>query len=267
MLNSQSNPRSGITIPLLVVAIGILVYLIPLGVRPLIAPDELRYAAIPAEMLADGDWVVPRIAGMRYFEKPVGGYWLVAISTSMFGDNPFAQRLPAAIAAIFSAALVGWFVLVGTSRRDLAWLAAGVQLTTMGIVIVGTANILDAPFAGLVTASIVAYFVALESKGPRRYTLLALAGLACGGAFSSRDAGVRFAGVGWGVYLAFSRRFRDLFLTPWIPFWWRWRLCCRGQLRSTKLNQDSGSTSSLVPTSRGSQLQTETNTPNRSGTT
>ena len=106
----------------------------------------------------------------------------------------------------------------GPRRRDLAWLAAGVQLTTMGIVIVGTANILDAPFAGLVTASIVAYFVALESKGPRRYTLLALAGLACGGAFLVKGllAFVLPALVG-GVYLAFSRRFRDLFLTPWIP--------------------------------------------------
>jgi 4-amino-4-deoxy-L-arabinose transferase len=88
----------------------------------------------------------------------------------------------------------------------------------MGIVIVGTANILDAPFAGMVTASIVAYFVALESKGSRRYALLAVAGLACGGAFLIKGllAFVLPALVG-GVYLAFSGRFRDLFITPWIP--------------------------------------------------
>jgi len=218
MRNLQSNPRSSLPKALLVIGIALLVYLLPLGVRPLVAPDELRYAAIPAEMLAEGDWVVPSMAGMRYFEKPAGGYWLVAISTSVFGDTPFAQRLPGALSALLSAVMVGWFVLVGTSRRDLAWLAAGVQLTTMGIVIISTANILDGPFAGLVTVSLVAYFIALESRGSYRVILLALAGLACGGAFLVKGllAVVLPALVG-GVYLICTKRHRELLKTPWLP--------------------------------------------------
>ena len=72
-------------------------YLAPLGMRPLFQPDEFRYAEIPREMLAGGDWIVPRLDGMRYFEKPVLGYWLTAASMAVFGENPFAARLPVAL--------------------------------------------------------------------------------------------------------------------------------------------------------------------------
>lgn len=49
------------------------VYLLFLGVRPLIVPDEHRYAAIGLEMIDRGDFTVPRLIGFRYFEKPAGG--------------------------------------------------------------------------------------------------------------------------------------------------------------------------------------------------
>ena len=66
-------------------------YLAPLGIRPLYETDEFRYAEIPREMLASGDWVVPRLDGMRYFEKPAFGYWLTASSMAVFGQNPSAS--------------------------------------------------------------------------------------------------------------------------------------------------------------------------------
>ena len=74
-------------------------YLLPLGAAPLFTPDEFRYAEIPREMIAGGDWVVPRLNGLRYFEKPPMGYWLVGGSLSAFGLNPFAARLPSALSA------------------------------------------------------------------------------------------------------------------------------------------------------------------------
>src|SRR5271168_2400149 len=43
----------------------------------LFEPDEGRYAEIPREMLARGEWVVPYLHGEPYLDKPPLLYWLV----------------------------------------------------------------------------------------------------------------------------------------------------------------------------------------------
>src|SRR5262245_25513613 len=78
-----SSMRVTVAMALLFAAI----YLFPLGLRPLVAPDEPRYGEIPREMIRSGDWIVPHLNGVRYFEKPVLGYWIVAASMLIFGEN------------------------------------------------------------------------------------------------------------------------------------------------------------------------------------
>ena len=51
----------------------------------LLEPDEGRYAQIPREMLARGDWVVPHLQGEPYLDKPPLIYWLVMLSYPAFG--------------------------------------------------------------------------------------------------------------------------------------------------------------------------------------
>ena len=55
-------------------------YILPLGSRQMIRPDEFRYAEIPREMLASGNWITPKLVDVRYFEKPALGYQLTALS-------------------------------------------------------------------------------------------------------------------------------------------------------------------------------------------
>ena len=62
---------------LLVLLFGVL-FAWRLGSAPLVNPDEGRYAEVPREMLASGDWVTPRLNGVPYFEKPPLVYWAVA---------------------------------------------------------------------------------------------------------------------------------------------------------------------------------------------
>src|SRR6202521_5506882 len=63
-------------------------------------PDETRYAEIPREMLAAGDLVVPRLSGVPYFEKPPLLYWANAASIAVFGETPWAARLPTRLAGL-----------------------------------------------------------------------------------------------------------------------------------------------------------------------
>ena len=71
-----------------------------LGLRPLYKSDESRYAEIPREMAAAGDWVTPRLNGFKYFEKPPLQYWATAAFYGVFGERDWVSRLWSALACL-----------------------------------------------------------------------------------------------------------------------------------------------------------------------
>lgn len=73
-----------------------------LGHRPLFETDEGRYAEIPREMLVTGNWVTPRLNGLRYFEKPPLQYWMTAATYAVFGVHDWTARLWTAIAGFIT---------------------------------------------------------------------------------------------------------------------------------------------------------------------
>ena len=106
----------------------LLVYILPLGQRPMVVPDEMRYGEIAREMIVSGDWVVPRLMELRYFEKPVLGHWLNAVSMLVFGENRFGGRFASALSVGLAALAV--FLLVRRERDEkTALLAAFILLT------------------------------------------------------------------------------------------------------------------------------------------
>ena len=58
---------------LIALCVVALFFILPIGGRPLMAPDETRYAEIAREMIESGNWVSPTLNGVRYFEKPPMG--------------------------------------------------------------------------------------------------------------------------------------------------------------------------------------------------
>ena len=132
----------------LLFAVFVVLYLLPLAMRPLFIPDETRYAEIPREMVKTGEWVVPRINGIRYFEKPVMGYWLTAASIKAFGENNFSVRLSTALSTGLVAILIFFLCSVCLGRQSpLPGLAALAYLTSLGVVVLGNVAVLDTPFA------------------------------------------------------------------------------------------------------------------------
>ena len=88
--------------------------------REFFHPDEGRYAEIPREMVASGDWITPRLNGLKYFEKPVLQYWITAVSYLVLGEEEFVARLWPALAGFLT------LFLVYRMGRRLAGVRAGV---------------------------------------------------------------------------------------------------------------------------------------------
>ena len=74
--------------------------------RPLYDPDEGRYAEIPREMLAGGDWVIPHLDGFNYLEKPPLQYWATALLFAGLGEAEWSARLYTGVAGYLSLLLV-----------------------------------------------------------------------------------------------------------------------------------------------------------------
>jgi 4-amino-4-deoxy-L-arabinose transferase-like glycosyltransferase len=88
--------------------ISAIIWFALLGYRNLIEPDEGRYAEIPREMVASGDWVTPRLDGFKYFEKPALQYWTTAISYELFGESNVTARLWLALIGFLGAIWAGF---------------------------------------------------------------------------------------------------------------------------------------------------------------
>ena len=202
----------------------LLLYILLLSVRPLFSPDEYRYIEIPREMLADHDFVTPRLNGARYFEKPVMGYWLIAGAIKVFGKNAFAARFAPAVSTGLAALIVALLGAKLTGRREQGWYAAVCFLVMPLVFIVGTTCSLDAVFSFFVTATIASFYCASEccrEKQKRTHLLLWL--LATGGA-----AGCAFLVKGFLAFvlpvmavlpwMIWEKRWKEIFTLPWLPF-------------------------------------------------
>jgi 4-amino-4-deoxy-L-arabinose transferase-like glycosyltransferase len=92
----------------LVAGLLAIVWFAGLGHRPLLSPDEGRYAEIAREMAVGGDWITPRLNGLLYFEKPPLQYWVTALALRIFGAHDWVVRLYPAAIALGAALAIGW---------------------------------------------------------------------------------------------------------------------------------------------------------------
>ena len=169
------------------IGLFIAIYIVPLGVRPMVMPDETRYAEISREMLDTGDWIVPKLNGLRYFEKPVLGHWLNAASQYLFGQNAFAVRLPSALGVGFSALAVFLLAYRFAGGVQAGLLAAATFLTCLEVFAIGTFCVLDSVFSLFITTTMVTlYFVLMEKTSWKKYAFLILSGIFCGFAFLTK---------------------------------------------------------------------------------
>jgi len=127
-----------------------------LGLRPLYKADESRYAEIPREMAASGDWVTPRLNDFKYFEKPPLQYWGTAAFFKVLGEKDWVARLWTALAGIAGIALV-FFAGRKLFSPEAGALGAAVLAGCPLYVMLGQINTLDMGLAFFLSAAVFAF--------------------------------------------------------------------------------------------------------------
>ena len=74
--------------------------------RKLALSDEGRYSEIPRYMAQSGDWMTPRLNGIKYFEKPPLQYWATAAAYDVFGVHHWTARLWPALTGFLGVLLI-----------------------------------------------------------------------------------------------------------------------------------------------------------------
>jgi 4-amino-4-deoxy-L-arabinose transferase-like glycosyltransferase len=166
----------GTALLLLVVLPGLLLY--PCLAFHLFEPDEGRYAEIPREMLARGEWVVPYLQGEPYLDKPPLLYWLVMASYRLLGVHDWAARLVPALAV--HACVLATYLLGRRSlgERPAFWGALLLALAP-GFASMGRLLLLDGLLALWVVVALLGAFEAVRGSHLRWGWWLAAA-VACG---------------------------------------------------------------------------------------
>jgi len=170
-------------------------------------------------MIASGDWVVPRLNGLRYFEKPVLGYWLNALSIILFGENAFAIRFMSALSTGLTAFTVFLLLRRFGKGSEAGVLGAAAYLTCVLVLAIGVISILDSMLTLFLTAAMASFFFAhMEGRPAKRTAFLALLGIFCGLAFLVKGF-LAFAVPVITIvpFVIWRRRFKDLVRTSWVP--------------------------------------------------
>jgi 4-amino-4-deoxy-L-arabinose transferase-like glycosyltransferase len=152
-----------------------------LDTRVLEHPDEGRYAEIAREMAVTGDWLTPRLNGLKYFEKPPLQYWFTAAAYRLLETDEWTTRLAPAAGGFMTIIAVG--VTLGALATPLAGALASLVMASF-VMSIGMSHFasLDAFFTGWLTLAMCAFLRAqqasLRPSSSRNFMLLTYAALA-----------------------------------------------------------------------------------------
>ncbi|HXX48048.1 MAG TPA: glycosyltransferase family 39 protein [Myxococcota bacterium] len=195
-------------------AIG-LVALLGLGAIGLVDYDEAAYGEVARAMLRSGDWLVPRLCGAEFFEKPPLLYWTAAAGMELLGVGPAGVRLGTALAG-----LAAPLVLFGFARQPLgeraAFAAALVLASSLEFAVLARIAFTDMLLSLWLVLCMGALHRAFEG-GERATRWFAAACVASALAVLTKGAiGVLLPGSAGLGELALRRRLRDALRPSWL---------------------------------------------------
>lgn len=173
--------------------------------------EETRRALVAREMLATGDYVVPRVQGQPLLSRPPLQNWLIAGWSAATGRlDELAVRLPSVIAVAATSLLVFWYARGFLS--PLGAFASGLVFASLGQVVeLGRFGETDALFTLFVSWSLLGWHAGFRAGWPRWQTwCLGYLAAALGTLTKGPQAPVYFV-TGVGLFLLCGRHWRMLF--------------------------------------------------------
>ena len=184
-----------------------------LGLRPLLLPDEGRYAGVAREML-QGDGLVPPLNGLPFFHKPPLLYWLDMAAMSLLGPGDGAMQW----AARFGPALLAWVLGAALFLHLRRW--HGPATARVGLLVLATAPLFfvgaqyvnhDMGVAGCITLAVLVLVRAVEDPRQTSLRWLMLAWAACGlGVLAKGLIGIVLPALVVGPWLLAQGRWRQM---------------------------------------------------------
>ncbi len=212
----RDEPKAGIrpsiwrewelAVPVLLVVAFYLLPLTWLSVRG----EEPRRAQVAREMIATGDWIVPRVQEQLFISRPPFQNWLIALGSFFTGGvDVLAVRFPTVAALLATALLIYWYARHFMAR--LGAMSATVAFLTMFQVLeLGRLGETEILFTFLLTASLVIWHVHAQrgrltlSSWIVPYTLIAL------GVLTKGLQAPAYFGIAVAAFLLVKGRWREL---------------------------------------------------------
>lgn len=89
-----------------ILGLGLLLIASGIGLRDPWPADEPRFALIVRDMVASGEWLLPRVGGDVYGDKPPLFFWLMGLSLLATGSMRIAFLLPSLLSGLACLALI-----------------------------------------------------------------------------------------------------------------------------------------------------------------
>jgi len=146
-----------------------LAFLLGLEDLGLMDKTEALFVEVAHQMVLTGDWITPRWNEETFFDYPVWGYWMVALSFKLFGFHEWAARLPSSLAAI--AVVIAVFFLmrfggIGFGEKQVSnpqawlrgWIGAGIMALNPGWLGWGRIAVTDMYLSSAIALSLISFF-------------------------------------------------------------------------------------------------------------
>jgi len=189
--------------------IPFVIYVVTLGFMPLMDPDEGRYALIPQEMNARGDYITPYLKGVVYLEKPPLVYWVTAFFFRLLGENAFSARLAVGLSAW---GLILLIYLIGRHFRgeETGLVSAAIFSVSFLPFGLGRISILDMPLTLFLSLAVWSGYLYFDGGREKRLPLYGMYFFSACAFLTKGMVGVVFPFIILVIWLLWEKRWRDV---------------------------------------------------------